>query len=79
VKVSKKLEKTLSTLTIDFDAAESVKESNGTYKLQPVLKLKILAYYKSTKKPIEYKFQWVFCFNRVPNLFFYNFDDGFIA
>jgi hypothetical protein len=40
VKVSKKLEKTLSTLTIDFDAAESVKESNGTYKLQPVLKLK---------------------------------------
>jgi hypothetical protein len=40
VKVSKKLEKRLNTLTIDFDAAESVKESNGTYKLQPVLKLK---------------------------------------
>ncbi len=40
VKVSKKLEKTLSTLTIDFDAAESIKESSGTYKLKPVLKLK---------------------------------------
>ncbi|MSQ80028.1 MAG: DUF4382 domain-containing protein [Flavobacteriaceae bacterium] len=40
VKVSKKLEKTLSTLTIDFDALESIKESSGTYKLKPVLKLK---------------------------------------
>ncbi len=41
IKISKKLEKNLNTVTIDFDAAQSiVKENNGIYRLKPVLKLK---------------------------------------
>jgi type 1 fimbria pilin len=41
IKVKKSLNATLETLVIDFDAALSVKkESNGDYKLRPVLKVK---------------------------------------
>lgn len=41
IKVSKKLNATLETLVIDFDAALSVrKEGNGDYKLRPVIKVK---------------------------------------
>lgn len=41
IKVSKKLNLTLETLVIDFDAALSVlKEGNGDYKLRPVIKVK---------------------------------------
>ena len=41
IKLSKKLNATLETLVIDFDAALSVlKEGNGDYKLRPVIKLK---------------------------------------
>lgn len=41
IKVNKKLNATLETLLIDFDAALSVKlEAPGDYKLRPVLKIK---------------------------------------
>lgn len=41
IKVDKKLQETLETIVIDFDAALSVKqEGNGDYKLRPVLKIK---------------------------------------
>lgn len=41
IKVSKKLNATLETLVIDFDAALSVlKEGDGDYKLRPVIKVK---------------------------------------
>ena len=40
IKVGKKMAGTLDSLLIDFDAALSVKEQNGNYKLMPVLKVK---------------------------------------
>lgn len=41
INVDKKLNATLETLIIDFDAASSVKlETDGSYKLRPVLKVK---------------------------------------
>jgi len=41
IKISKKLNATLETLIIDFDAELSVKkEGNGDYKLRPVIKVK---------------------------------------
>jgi hypothetical protein len=40
IKVSKKLNATLETLIIDFDAALSVRQENNGYKLRPVLKVK---------------------------------------
>jgi hypothetical protein len=40
IKVNKKIATSLDSLLIDFDAALSVKEQNGNYKLMPVLKLK---------------------------------------
>ena len=40
IKIDKKLNETLNTFTLDFDAALSVKEENGNYKLMPVIKLK---------------------------------------
>jgi len=40
IKVGKKLNATVEVLKIDFDAALSIKEEAGGYKLRPVLKLK---------------------------------------
>lgn len=40
IKIDKKLGETLNTFTLDFDAALSVKEENGNYKLDPVIKIK---------------------------------------
>jgi hypothetical protein len=40
IKVDKKLQATLETLVIDFDAALSVKKESDGYKLRPVIKLK---------------------------------------
>lgn len=40
VKIEKDLQQTLNTFVLDFDAALSVKEENGGYKLRPVIKLK---------------------------------------
>ena len=40
VKIDKKLSETLNSFTLDFDAALSIKEENGNYKLMPVIKLK---------------------------------------
>ena len=40
VKIDKELNETLNSFTLDFDAAESVKEENGGYKLMPVIRLK---------------------------------------
>ena len=40
IKVNKNISAGLDSLLIDFDAALSVKEQNGNYKLMPVLKLK---------------------------------------
>lgn len=40
IKIDKDLNETLNTFTLDFDAALSVQEQNGTYKLMPVIKLK---------------------------------------
>jgi hypothetical protein len=41
IKVDKKLNETLETIVIDFDAALSVKkEGNGDYKLRPVLRIR---------------------------------------
>ena len=40
IKVNKKLQATIETILIDFDAALSIKEEVGGYKLKPVIKLK---------------------------------------
>lgn len=40
IKIGKSLNETLNTFTLDFDAALSVKEENGSYKLSPVIKMK---------------------------------------
>jgi hypothetical protein len=40
IKISKKLQATLETLVIDFDAALSIKEEPNGYKLKPVIRLK---------------------------------------
>ncbi|MEO5985161.1 MAG: DUF4382 domain-containing protein [Ferruginibacter sp.] len=40
IKVSKKLNATLETLIIDFDAALSIRQENNGYKLRPVLRVK---------------------------------------
>ena len=41
IKVNKRLQETLETIVIDFDAALSVKrEGNGDYKLRPVLRVR---------------------------------------
>jgi Domain of unknown function (DUF4382) len=40
IKINKKIATSLDSLLVDFDAALSVKEQNGNYKLMPVLKLK---------------------------------------
>lgn len=40
VKIDKDLGETLNTFTLDFDAALSVKDEGGTYKLRPVIKIK---------------------------------------
>ena len=40
VKIDKQLNETLNTFTLDFDAALSVREENGSYRLSPVIKLK---------------------------------------
>lgn len=40
IKIDKDLKETLNTFTLDFDAALSVKEENGGYKLSPVITLK---------------------------------------
>ena len=38
IKIDKHLEETLNTLVLDFDAALSIKEENGNYKLDPVIR-----------------------------------------
>lgn len=40
IKINKKLQATIETLLIDFDAALSIKKENDGYKLRPVIKLK---------------------------------------
>lgn len=40
IKIDKDLGETLNTFLLDFDAALSIKEENGGYKLRPVIKLK---------------------------------------
>ncbi len=40
IKVNKNITSSLDSLLIDFDAALSVKEEGGSYKLRPVIKLK---------------------------------------
>lgn len=40
VKIDKQLQTSLNTFTLDFDASLSVKEENGYYMLEPVIKLK---------------------------------------
>ncbi len=40
IKVDKKLNATLETLIVDFDAALSIKQESGGYKLRPVLRIK---------------------------------------
>ena len=40
IKIDQRLEETLNTFLLDFDAALSVKEENGSYKLSPVIKFK---------------------------------------
>jgi hypothetical protein len=40
VKIDKRLNETLNTFTLDFDAALSVKEESDGYKLRPVIRLK---------------------------------------
>jgi hypothetical protein len=39
IKIDKALNETLNTFTLDFDAALSVKEEAGNYKLEPVIRL----------------------------------------
>jgi hypothetical protein len=40
VKIDKSLNESLNTFVLDFDAAQSVREENGGYKLYPVIRLK---------------------------------------
>jgi hypothetical protein len=40
IKIGKQLRSSLEKIIVDFDAAESVKQEPGGYKLRPVLKLK---------------------------------------
>lgn len=40
IKIDKDLGESLNSFTLDFDAALSIKEQNGDYKLMPVIKLK---------------------------------------
>jgi hypothetical protein len=40
IKIDKDLRETLNTFVLDFDAALSIKEEAGSYKLRPVIKLK---------------------------------------
>lgn len=40
VKINKKLNETLNTFVLDFDASLSIMEGNGSYKLHPVIQLK---------------------------------------
>ncbi len=40
VKIEKNLGLTVNTFVLDFDAAESVKDQNGKFKLDPVIRLK---------------------------------------
>ncbi|HEU4472302.1 MAG TPA: DUF4382 domain-containing protein [Flavisolibacter sp.] len=40
IKIDKDLSQSLNSFILDFDAAASVKEQNGQYKLMPVIKLK---------------------------------------
>jgi hypothetical protein len=40
IKIGKQLNESLNTFVMDFDAALSIKEENGAYKLSPVIKLK---------------------------------------
>ena len=40
IKINKNLEESLNTLVLDFDAALSIKEENGNYKLDPVIRWK---------------------------------------
>jgi hypothetical protein len=40
VKIDKQLQTTMNTFTLDFDASLSIKEENGYYMLEPVIKLK---------------------------------------
>jgi hypothetical protein len=40
IKVGKKIQATITTLLIDFDAALSIKQESDGYKLRPVIKLK---------------------------------------
>jgi hypothetical protein len=40
IKIDKHLDENLNSFILDFDVAESIKESNGNYKLMPVIKLK---------------------------------------
>ncbi len=40
IKIEKSLGLTVNTFVLDFDAAESVKDQNGKYKLEPVIRLK---------------------------------------
>ena len=40
IKIDKQLGESLNTFTLDFDAALSVKEENGVYKLMPVIRVK---------------------------------------
>jgi len=39
IKIDKRLEETLNTFELDFDAASSIKEENGNYRLDPVIRL----------------------------------------
>ena len=39
IKIDKELNETLNSFTLDFVADESIKEENGTYKLEPVIRL----------------------------------------
>jgi len=40
VKIGRVLAETLNTFTLDFDASLSIQEQNGSYKLQPVIKMR---------------------------------------
>jgi hypothetical protein len=39
IKINKQLGETLNTFELDFDAALSIKEENGNYRLDPVIRL----------------------------------------
>jgi hypothetical protein len=40
VKIGRVLAETLNTFTLDFDAATSIQEQNGAYKLRPVIQMR---------------------------------------